>query len=305
MDQKTKYEKEFDTQKLITSYENSNIHESYRRTPLQVPTYACYLNCAKDCSAGQNSIDRYLECTGFQADVIEDETDVKNVCLFQRDFTIHSKKKVMLPVKIPNADEFLRVPVRIFEGDHSQIPLRMGQDFDACLQEFASHNQSMGKSILEEGCELLGKSINFKSVNVTKCGMAIELDPYPRKDFYSKAVEGQLRMDEVIRKLEEGICYIEFVYAPSNDASARDCPTKLKDIHRMYGTKLPIFIPRANRTSNLNANQFDENVIRVFDVETSEWRSIKLETVILFRVKRQPYGADPSMEVVMSNMKQA
>merc|ERR1719361_415572 len=158
----------------------------------------------------------------------------------------------------------------------------------------------MGKSILEE--RFLGKSVNFKSVNVTNCGIAIELDPYPRDDLYSKAVEGQLRMDEVIRHLEEGICYIEFVYAPSNDASARDCPTKLKDIHRMYGTKLPIFIPRANRPSNLNPNQHDENVIRVFDVETSEWRSIKLETVILFRVKGQPYGADPSMEVIMSNM---
>ena len=89
---KLNWEKELETQKLITSFENSNNHEGYRTTPFQVPTYACYLNCAEYCSAGQNSIDRYLDATGFDAEVLEEDTDVGNVCLYDRALTIHSKK---------------------------------------------------------------------------------------------------------------------------------------------------------------------------------------------------------------------
>ena len=54
----------------------------------------------------------------------------------------------------------------------------------------------------------------------------------------------------------------------------------------MYGTKCTTFIPHGNKPSNPNPDRFDENAIRVFDVEISEWRSFKLENIILFRVKK-------------------
>ena len=142
----------------------------------------------------------------------------------------------------------------------------------------------------------------FRGANVTKCGLAFELDPYPRENWYSKAVDGKLRMDDVIRHLKEGICYIEFWYASPNDSIAKKCPTKPKGIRRMYGTKCANFIPHANKPSNPNADRFGESAIRVFDVQISEWRSFKLENVIIFRVKRRPYETDPSMERIMSNM---
>ena len=148
MEQNLNWEKELKTQKLITAYEKLNDPYSTippynqlddRITPLQVPTYACYLYHAKYCSAGQNSIDRYLDATGFDADVIEKATVVELVygsgCGYGvRNFMFVSNKMAILPIQIPNCKEFLHVPIRVIEGGYRDMPLRMGQEFDTCLQ---------------------------------------------------------------------------------------------------------------------------------------------------------------------------
>ena len=276
----------------ISFHQNPENQEGYRRPPLKKPTYACYLHHYQYCCAGQNSIDRYLEATGFDAEIIEKDTYVRNECCFGRDLTLHSKKMVRLPIQIPNCEEFFYVPVRVLENNiygQRDIPILLGKNFEILLREFASRNTNVEFPTFMIGRALCPSNLATRTprANIVKLRLFRELDPYPRENCYSKVVEGKLRIADVIQHLKEGICYIEFFYALPNGINPRKKLTKLEDIRRMYGTKCVNFIPDANRPTNPNPDRFDESAIRVFDVEISEWRSFKVENIIIFRVKRE------------------
>ena len=277
----------------ISFHQNPENQEGYRRPPLKKPTYACYLHHYQYCCAGQNSIDRYLEATGFDAEIIEKDTYVRNECCFGRDLTLHSKKIVKLPIQIPNCEEFFHVPVRVLENNiygQRDIPILLGRNFEILLREFATRNTNVKCPTFMIGQGLCPSNLATRTsprTNIVKRRLFRELDPYPRENCYSKVVEGKLRIADVTRHLKEGICYIEFLYASSNGINPKTKLTKLEDIRRMYATKCANFIPDSNRPSNPNPDRFDESAIRVFDVEISEWRSFKVENIIIFRVKRE------------------
>ena len=281
--------KELEIQKTVLALENSsNMVVGYRHQQLQVPTYACYMSCAKYSHAGENSIRRYCEATGFTAQIICVSTEVGNVDCFNRDLTLPSRKMAILPFQIPNCNEQLLVPFRVLEESNSKdIPLRLGMEVDGIVATFAKNNKV---KCLPENCLLLiqaGYEYAWRKINVPKCGLCFDMDPYPRDSVFSKIFQGrlleQLTLEEITGHLKRGIIYVEFLYS---DQSA---------VRKMYCTKADVFIPTSIQPKTANPNRFDSKAIRAFDVEKSEWRSFKMENVLKIRIKRDPYNSGPDM----------
>ena len=283
--------KELEVQKEVLDLERSQrMSVGYRQIPLQVPTYVCFNSGSTICHAGKNAIQRYKDATGLEVQNLYAAIEVPHVDLVGT--KILSRKMALVPFQIPNCSEHLIVPFCILETKHTEdFPLRFGMDFCGLLENFLKENEV---ECLPEDCLLkmqAGIELAWRKVDVPKCGMCFDMDPYPRDSVYSKVFQKRLleplSTADITSYLENGIVFVEFLKSHSTS-------------RKMYCTKANLFIPRTSQPKGSNPNRFDEQAIRVFDLDESEWRSFKKENLLKLRIKRNPYTFGPDMLQVVA-----